>query len=134
MLSLNIEPTRQPLAQASHVPGDIYSSPEVFAREKERIFLKDWLCVARAEEIAKPGDYMTLRIMGEPVLIVRDLDGVAHAFANLCTHRGVELAVGQGNVKSFQCPYHAWTYDLNGQLRGAPFMGELSDSTPAPVI
>jgi Rieske 2Fe-2S family protein len=124
MISLNTERTRQRLEQASHVPGDIYSSPEVFGREKECIFLKDWLCIARGEEITNPGDYMTFRIMGEPILIVRDMEGAVHGYANLCLHRGVELAVGQGNVKAFQCPYHAWTYDLNGQLRGAPFMGE----------
>lgn len=124
MISLNVARTRQPIERASHVPGGIYSSAEVFALEKERIFLKDWLCVARAEEIANPGDYMTLRIMGEPILIVRDTERVVHAYANLCLHRGVELAVGQGNVKEFKCPYHAWTYDLTGHLRGAPFMRE----------
>lgn len=126
MMQLNAANTRQPLERASHVPGDTYSSSEVFAREKERIFLKDWLCVARTEEIANPGDYMTFRIMEEPVLIVRDMDGIVHAFANLCLHRGVELAVGQGNTKLFRCPYHAWSYDLKGELRGAPFMGESS--------
>jgi Rieske 2Fe-2S family protein len=121
---MNIEQTRQPLRLASHVPGDIYSSPEMFAREKERIFLKDWLCVARLEEVGNLGDYITLRIMDEPILIARDMDGVVHAFANVCMHRGVEIAFGQGNAKAFQCPYHAWTYDLKGRLRGAPFMSE----------
>jgi choline monooxygenase len=121
-MHVNTASTRQPLERASHVPGDIYSSPEVFAREKERIFLKDWLCVARAEEIAKPGDYMTFRIMGEPVLIVRDMEGVVRAFANLCLHRGVELVVGEGNTNMFICPYHAWSYSLKGELRAAPFM------------
>jgi phenylpropionate dioxygenase-like ring-hydroxylating dioxygenase large terminal subunit len=122
MSSMNIEQTRQPLPLASHVPGDIYSSSEVFAREKERIFLKDWLCIARVEEIANPGDYMTFRIMNEPILLVRDMEGVVRVFANLCLHRGVELAMGQGNVKEFSCPYHAWAYDLKGQLIGAPYM------------
>lgn len=127
MTSLDLASTRQPIERASHVPGDIYSSPQLFTQEKERIFLKDWLCVARAEEIANPGDYMTLRIMNEPILIVRDLEGTVHAFANLCLHRGVELAFGQGNVKQFTCPYHAWTYDLKGDLRGAPFMRQSTD-------
>jgi len=123
-MALDTASTRQPLERASHVPGDIYSSAEVYALEKERIFLRDWLCVARAEELANPGDYMALRIMGEPILIVRDAECKVHAYANLCLHRGVELVTGQGNAKEFRCPYHAWTYDLKGQLRGAPFMGQ----------
>jgi choline monooxygenase len=122
VIPLTVAPTRQPIDRASHVPGDVYSSPEIAAREKQRIFLKDWLCVAREEEVAKPGDYMTFRIMGEPIVIARDEDGVVHAYANVCLHRGVELAFGQGNTTEFRCPYHAWVYDLKGQLRGAPFM------------
>lgn len=131
MMQLNVASTRQPLEHASHVPGDIYSSPEVFAREKERIFLKDWLCVGRAEEIANPGDYMTIRIMGEPVLLVRDTDRAVHAFANLCVHRGVELVTGHGNARLFSCPYHAWTFGLKGELRGAPFMERTTGFEPS---
>jgi Rieske 2Fe-2S family protein len=113
---------RPPLDRATHVPGFVYTSPEVFAREKERMFMKDWLCVAREEEIARPGDYMTLRIMDEPLVLVRETAGVLHALTNVCVHRGVEVAVGQGNASEFKCPYHGWTYGLTGQLLGAPFM------------
>src|SRR5262245_9655307 len=121
-MSTSIDATRQPLDRAHHVPGFIYDSPEVFAREKERIFMKDWLCVAREEEIPRPGDYLTFRVMGEPAVVVRDATGTIHALANVCVHRGVEVAVGHGNVSEFKCPYHAWTYDLTGRLLGAPFM------------
>jgi Rieske 2Fe-2S family protein len=86
--------------------------------------MKDWLCVAREEEIPRPGDYMTFRVMDEPGVIVRDGTGTIHALANVCVHRGVEVAVGQGNAREFKCPYHAWTYDLTGQLLGAPFMNQ----------
>ena len=114
--------TMNPLDDARHLPGEIYTSAEVLALEKERLFMKDWLCMARVEEIAKPGDYMALRVLDEPVLIVRAEDGEINAFANVCRHRGVELATGQGNVKEFSCPYHGWLYDLKGHLRGVPFM------------
>ena len=120
--SRGLDATRQPLDRARHVPGFVYDSPEVFAREKARMFMKDWLCVAREEEIPRPGDYMTFRVMGEPLVVVRDAGGTIHALANVCVHRGVEVAVGNGNATEFKCPYHAWTYDLTGQLLGAPFM------------
>jgi phenylpropionate dioxygenase-like ring-hydroxylating dioxygenase large terminal subunit len=124
MLTKDLDATRQPLDRARHVPGFVYDSPEVYAREKDRLFMKEWLAVAREEEIARPGDYMTFRVMGEPLVMVRDRAGVVHALANVCAHRGVEVATGEGNLTEFKCPYHAWTYDLGGQLLGAPFMKE----------
>lgn len=121
----------RPIDEASHAPGEIYSSPEVYALEKERIFMRDWLCVGRAEEVPDPGSYMTLRIFDEPVLIVRNKESRINAFANLCLHRGVEIATGAGRARVFSCPYHAWTYDLDGQLVGASFMTETRDFSPA---
>ena len=114
--------TRRPVRQARHAPGAIYSSPEIYAREKERIFMKDWLAVARVEELENPGDYMTLRIADEPVVIARDNAGNLNAFANVCAHRGVEVASGAGNTQTFSCPYHGWLYGLDGRLMGAPYM------------
>ncbi len=118
------DPIRRPLEEASHVPGTIYHSEDVLRQEKERIFGKEWLCVGRAEEIANPGDYMTVRVVGEPILLTRNRDGQVNAFANLCLHRGVEIVSGSGSAKFFSCPYHAWTYDLDGRLVGASFMRE----------
>ena len=115
-------PTRQPLMRARHAPPQIYSDPEFLAIEKEKIFMRDWLMVARVEEIEKPGDFMTLRILGEPVVLTRDSYGTAHAFANVCLHRGVEVAQGSGNATRFSCPYHGWVYGLDGRLLGAPLM------------
>lgn len=134
----DLDLTRRPVEEAFHVPGYVYSSPEVFALEKEKIFMKDWLCVGRSEEIPNPGDYTTFRIMGEPLLLVRNAAGGINAFANVCLHRGVEVAMGSGNVERFSCPYHAWTYDLDGRLLGAPFMQrttgfERSDCSLKPV-
>ncbi len=116
--------TRQPLARARHSPGWFYTSPEVYALEKEHVFGKDWLCIGREEEFPNPGDYMTLRIAGEPIVVCRDDAGALRALYNVCRHRGTEVAIGEGNAKSFSCPYHAWTYDLQGRLKGAPYMRE----------
>lgn len=117
----------RPVEDASHAPGYIYTSDEVFQLEKDKIFTKEWLCVARAEEIANPGDYFTTRIMGEPILLIRNEEGNVGAFANVCLHRGVEIAKDSGNAKNLACPYHAWTYDLNGNLIGAGFMRDTHD-------
>ena len=125
-----VEETRQPLHSARHLPGYIYTSPEILALEKEKIFMRDWLCMGRVEEIENPGDYMTFRVLGEPLIIARNEKGEINAFANVCRHRGVEVASGSGNLKEFSCPYHGWTYDLEGQLIGAPYMKEAEGFDP----
>ena len=115
----NINPD---LHGSRHMPGAMYSSFDVYAVEREQIYMRNWLCVGREEELASPGDYFTSRIMGEPYLVVRNAQGQINAFSNSCRHRGVEVASGRGSAKQFSCPYHAWTYDLDGHLLGAPLM------------
>ena len=117
-----VEQARQPHQRARHLPGDVYTSPELFTEEKRRIFMRDWLPVARVEEIENPGDYQTYDIMGDPIIVARAADGALNAFSNICAHRGVEVASGAGNTEHFRCPYHGWTYDLEGKLVGASFM------------
>ncbi|MGE0385153.1 MAG: SRPBCC family protein [Gammaproteobacteria bacterium] len=119
-----VHAVRAPLADARHLPGGIYTSAEIAAREKERLFLKRWLCVAREEEIAAPGDYLALRIAGEPIVVARESNGAVVAWVNACLHRGVEICTGSGNAKLLHCPYHAWSYDVAGRLVGAPWMQE----------
>ncbi len=121
---------RNPVAQAHHLPGDVYASPEFLAREKDEFFMRDWLCVGRSEELAEPGDYAALRAMGEPLVVARDHSGRLNAFANVCAHRGVEVATGEGNATEFSCPYHGWLYDLTGRLVGAPYMKEAEGFDP----
>ena len=132
MAIASTETTLAPAAtdRSRHVPGYIYSSPEIFEREKREVFLKDWLCVARIEEVEDPGDYMTFRIADEPIVVSRDSSGQIHAFANVCRHRGVEVASGAGNTAEFSCPYHGWLYDLTGALIGAPYMKEAEGFDP----
>lgn len=121
-----IERTRASLPDARHLPGAFYTSDAIFRMEVENIFFKDWLCVAREEELAQPGDYTAFRLLGESVIISRDREGQLHGLRNMCRHRGVEVApLGRGNTRRFSCPYHAWTYDMSGKLVGAPRAAEL---------
>jgi len=124
MTSGEISATRAALNRASHATGEIYASKEVFRREVEVFFKRDWLYAGRVEELAAPGDFMTMRIADEPVIIARDKTGSLNAFYNMCVHRGVEVAYGSGNTRSFKCPYHGWVYALDGQLTGAAYMKE----------
>jgi Rieske 2Fe-2S family protein len=117
-----LEQTRRPLDHARHTPGYFYWHPEVFRLEKERMFMKDWLMVGREEEIENPQDFLTLRILDEPIIIARNTDGKVHAFYNRCAHRGVAVARESGHSHEFTCPYHGWLYDLEGKLLGAPHM------------
>ena len=120
-----VSKTRDALLSARHLDGSFYTSRDVEALEKERIFMQEWLFLAREEELPNSGDYLATRIAGEPVVIVRDESGEINAFANVCRHRGVEVAtLGRGNATSFMCPYHAWTYGLDGKLISAPGMRE----------
>jgi len=116
-----------PFEQARAMPKSVYTSAEFLDLEQAHIFRKDWLCAGRAEALPDPGDYLTMQIAGEPVIVLRDRDGRVRAMSNVCRHRMSTLLEGRGNARSIVCPYHAWTYNLDGTLRGAPAMA-LNDS------
>lgn len=98
----------------------IYTDPEIFSAEVENIFSRTWLFVAHEDEIPKVGDFCTLEVAGQPMLLCRASDGV-HLFYNTCRHRGALVCrEQQGNTRSFTCLYHNWTYDLRGKLRSRP--------------
>ena len=118
--------TREDLSNARHLPGDFYTSTDIEALEREQIFGRDWLCVGREEEFANPGDYRTFDIAGEPIVVCRSKSGALRAFHNVCRHRGTQVVTGCGNRNRFICPYHAWTYDLDGALRGAAYTDEIT--------
>ena len=116
--------TEIPVEGARTMPGARFTAPDVYARELERIFHARWLCAGRAAEIAKPGDYIVRTVGTESVIITRDERGAPRAFHNVCRHRGTRLceeAAGHFSA-GIQCPYHAWTYALDGRLVGAPHM------------
>ncbi|TNF86527.1 MAG: Rieske (2Fe-2S) protein [Gammaproteobacteria bacterium] len=93
------------------LPGAFYTDSQWLQIEREQLFLRDWFCVGRIEEVSQPGDYFSFDQVGEPILIVHGRDGVIRALANVCRHRGTVIASGSGNSKKFLCPYHHWAYD-----------------------
>ena len=111
-----------PFEQALAMPKSVYTSEAFAAQEREHIFAREWLCAGRADALPNPGDYMTMQISGEPVIVLRDREGALRAMSNVCRHRMSVLLEGRGNTRSIVCPYHAWTYNLDGSLRGAPAM------------
>ena len=116
------EGVRKPLLEAETMPAFTYTSPEFYQREVERIWRKTWNFIGSADQIRNNGDYFTLNFAGVPTIVLRDHDGKMRAFANTCRHRGSELLEGKGNCKLIVCPYHSWTYELSGDLRGTPEM------------
>ncbi len=130
---MNPTPNISPLEPAAHkpwppheysrVPYWLYTDEAVFAREMERIFCgRSWAYVGLAVEISEPGSYLTTTIGNRPVIVCRNREGELRAFANHCAHRGVKFCRQRlGNAMRFTCPYHQWTYDLNGDLKGVPF-------------
>jgi phenylpropionate dioxygenase-like ring-hydroxylating dioxygenase large terminal subunit len=111
-----------PLGEASAMQPGLYRSEEILGLEHELIFDREWLCVGRAADIAQPGDYVTFAIGDQPIVTMRGKDGVIRSFANICLHRMMQLLAGKGNRRRIVCPYHAWTYDIDGSLIAAPHM------------
>jgi len=112
---------------ARTLPGRYYTAPEVFSEEQERIFARHWICVGRAAALSAPGDYVVVQIAGESIIVLRDQSGEIRAYYNVCRHRGTRLCEATSGKLSetIQCPYHAWTYALDGRLIGAPHMNEV---------
>ena len=115
-----------PLNAATAPPKAIYTLPEMTAHEMNRIFATEWLCAGRADEVPNPGDYMAFECGDQPLIIIRGVDGSISARSNICRHRMMRLVEGCGNARKFTCPYHAWTYNLDGQLVGAAYMDRTS--------
>lgn len=108
-----------------------YTSKRFFDAEIDRLFLPGWNLIERAELVPNRGDYYALTHMNIPLLLAHGSDGKIRVFANTCRHRGALVATGQGNCKSFRCPYHAWVFALEGELLGAP---NYKDANGKPLI
>jgi Rieske 2Fe-2S family protein len=118
------------------LPRKYYVSSDLFSQERERIFFREWFCVGRDEKIPNVGDYRCFDIAGESVIVVRDEAGALRAHYNVCRHRGSRLVTAASPAsgcfgRSIRCPYHAWTYELDGSLRTAPFLDEGSGFSKA---
>lgn len=107
------------VAGAETIPSRWYTDPRFLDLEKERIFHKTWQWVGHASQVAKPGDYLTCDLQGEPLIVLRDEKGELRALSNVCRHRAGKLVSDCGNVKALRCQYHGWTYGLDGKLLGA---------------
>ena len=120
-----------PVDEARLLPPVLYTSPEFYEFERRAIFRREWLCVGRADQLAEPGDFRCVTIAGEPLIAARDQDGELRVMSAVCRHRGMVLAEGSGNCRRFTCPYHHWSYGLDGKLLGAPAMDRAVGFDPA---
>ena len=113
-------------AHAKSLPQKYFVSPEVFAEERKKIFSRHWLLVGHQSQVAKAGDYFVAEVADESLIVTRDQRSTIHGFYNVCRHRGTRLKEEAcGHASAIQCPYHAWTYGLDGRLIGAPHMDEV---------
>ncbi|MET9954400.1 Rieske (2Fe-2S) protein [Streptomyces sp. NPDC006339] len=129
--------TALPLELGETLPGGAYSSEDFYRLEREHVFRSDWLCAGHVNQVARPGDYLRTDVLGEPLVVTRDEDGALHALSRVCRHRFMdvlppETTPEQGSSKRLTCPYHTWTYRLNGGDR-TPSSGRGSGHTlPGP--
>ena len=110
----------QPNKPIHALDGRYYTDPEIYDREARQIFRKSWQFACHQSVLAKPGDYYSFTIAGEPLFLVKGQDDMIRGFYNVCQHRGHVLLQEKGNARLLVCPYHAWSYDLTGKLRAAP--------------
>ena len=108
-----------PLSEAFTIPGAWYTDSRITALEREQVFGRTWQAVGRADQVERPGQYFTAEVAGEPMLVARGADGVLRAFFNVCRHHATAVAwQAEGMAVNFRCPYHGWTYGLDGTLKG----------------
>ena len=123
------------MTRALMPPPDWYLDSRFLELEQERVFRRTWQWVGHVGQIAAPGAYFTCEVAGDPLIVVRGEDGRLRAFSNVCLHRGALIAQGEGTVTRFRCPYHQWTYGLDGSLRGTPFFQRMDgDETCLPQV
>lgn len=116
-----------PAEEAQALPLQVYSDEAFYQQEVEKIFHADWVFACNSFSVKNPGDKFALTIAGEPVVIVRGSDGVLRALSNVCTHRGTPIAdEGFSNAPNMVCPYHSWNFTLEGELKGAPYTGNIA--------
>ena len=121
-LLASLEASTADVSQAVTLPAELYTSADVLAFEAEALFMKEWLCVGRAERIPNIGDWFTVTIVDESIIIARNKNGEVCAMSAVCQHRAMQICEGEGNSTTFKCPYHHWNYGLDGRLLGAPAM------------
>lgn len=116
-----------PLERAWTPPAEWYVEPEFFDLDLRRAIWANWQPVGRLEQVAAPGQYLTGDVCGRPFIVLRDEQGELRAFHNACRHHAAEVAQGCGELQQLVCPYHGWTYNLQGRLKTAPRLGAIED-------
>ena len=121
-----IKPRAPMPAHARTLPARYYVDRDCFDREMERLFARMWICAGRTGQVERPGQFFVREVLGEPIIVTRSESSI-NAFYNVCRHRGTRLCTEERGTfaGSIQCPYHAWTYDLDGRLVGAPHMDDV---------
>jgi choline monooxygenase len=113
-----------PLAEASTIPSTWYVDPALAELERQTVFARSWQVIGRAEQVANPGQYVTSEVAGEPLAVIRGSDGVLRGFFNVCRHHAAAVLTElHGETSQMRCPYHGWTYSLEGELKSAPDLG-----------
>ena len=138
----SLDASARDFSAAVGLPPAVYADPDFFAFEKEAVFGHEWICVGRADQIPERGDFYTITVAGEPMIVVREAQDRINVMSSVCQHRGMCVTAPaqrpqeewlelppetSGNCRTFRCPYHWWTYDLDGKLVGAPEMGSTTD-------
>jgi nitrite reductase/ring-hydroxylating ferredoxin subunit len=129
MLDVLAERASLPLEEARALPSSFYTDEALYELEIEKIWRRSWIHVGRVEEIPNPGDFVQREVAGEPIVVARGRDGVIRAMSRVCQHRFMDVLDGtpkKGSAESFACPYHKWSYGLDGKLQGAAHMGKNS--------
>jgi choline monooxygenase len=117
-----------PLDRAATIPSSWYTSKDFYELELKTVFSRSWQLAARSDQVTKPGSYVTTDIAGEPIVIVRGNDNVLRAFFNVCRHHAAAVMTEpQGKAAQLRCPYHGWTYALDGELKGTPDFSGVCD-------
>lgn len=116
----DVRALRAPTESALGLPGRTYFDPEFYGAERRKLFAAGWMGIGFASDIPQPGDARAVTIAGWELLIVRDQEGVIRCFHNVCRHRGMKVVEGKCSARNLRCPYHSWTYDLNGKLIATP--------------
>lgn len=127
MIDLSDYQPTSDLSRAATLPARWYTDPRMLELENNKIFGRTWQAVGHARKVANPGDYFACEVMGEPLVVARGEDGVLRAFSNVCRHRASTIAAGEGNCRTLRCPYHGWTYGLDGKLLGQPEFEGVND-------
>ena len=123
-LRATLEPVQRPIAEATGLPNEAYTSPAFATLERDRVLAQTWTCIGVGAQVPEPGDVRPISLLGLPLILLRDKAGALRVFHNVCSHRGMELISAPCRSNGvIRCPYHSWAYALDGSLKATPLIG-----------